>query len=56
LATIGREPLLTAAEEIELGNQVQAMMRLLEAGEPEAGESKAFIWEALLVHQILKQN
>jgi RNA polymerase primary sigma factor len=30
LATIGREPLLTAAEEIELGNQVQALMRLLE--------------------------
>jgi RNA polymerase primary sigma factor len=35
LATIGREPLLTAAEEIELGNQVQTMMRLLEE---EAGE------------------
>ena len=34
LATIGREPLLTPAEEIELGNQVQTMMRLLE----EAGE------------------
>ncbi|MEA5473530.1 RNA polymerase sigma factor, RpoD/SigA family [Synechococcus sp. CCY9201] len=33
LATIGREPLLTAAEEIELGNQVQAMMHLLERGE-----------------------
>ncbi len=33
LATIGREPLLTAAEEIELGNQVQAMMRLLEEGD-----------------------
>jgi RNA polymerase primary sigma factor len=31
-ATIGREPLLTAAEEIELGNQVQALMRLLEEG------------------------
>jgi RNA polymerase primary sigma factor len=30
LATIGREPLLTAAEEIELGNQVQTMMLLLE--------------------------
>ena len=30
LATIGREPLLTAAEEIELGNQVQTMMQLLE--------------------------
>ena len=41
LATIGREPLLTPAEEIELGNQVQAMMRLLEAGEPEPGESRA---------------
>jgi RNA polymerase primary sigma factor len=35
LATIGREPLLTPAEEIELGNQVQAMMRLLEEGLPE---------------------
>ncbi|MCP9891922.1 sigma-70 family RNA polymerase sigma factor [Cyanobium sp. Aljojuca 7D2] len=33
LATIGREPLLTPAEEIELGNQVQTMMRLLEEGE-----------------------
>jgi len=33
LSTIGREPLLTPAEEIELGNQVQAMMRLLEEGE-----------------------
>ena len=30
LSTIGREPLLTAAEEIELGNQVQTMMELLE--------------------------
>jgi RNA polymerase primary sigma factor len=35
LATIGREPLLTAAEEIELGNQVQAMMRLVEDSEIE---------------------
>ena len=31
LASIGREPLLTAAEEIELGNQVQAMMLILES-------------------------
>jgi RNA polymerase primary sigma factor len=30
LSSIGREPLLTPAEEIELGNQVQAMMQLLE--------------------------
>jgi len=30
LAKTGREPLLTAAEEIELGNQVQTMMQLLE--------------------------
>ena len=30
LGTIGRVPLLTPAEEIELGNQVQIMMRLLE--------------------------
>ena len=29
LASIGRVPLLTPAEEIELGNQVQAMMRLV---------------------------
>ena len=35
LATIGREPLLTPAEEIELGNQVQKMMRLLEEGDRE---------------------
>ena len=41
LATIGREPLLTPAEEIELGNQVQAMMLVLEAGDTTAGESKA---------------
>ncbi|MBM5814044.1 MAG: sigma-70 family RNA polymerase sigma factor [Cyanobacteria bacterium M_DeepCast_100m_m1_067] len=33
LASIGREPLLTPAEEIELGNQVQTMMHLLEEGE-----------------------
>jgi len=30
LASIGREPLLTPAEEIELGNQVQTMMALVE--------------------------
>ena len=30
LTSIGREPLLTPAEEIELGNQVQIMMRLVE--------------------------
>ena len=30
LSTIGRVPLLTPAEEIELGNQVQAMMHLVE--------------------------
>jgi RNA polymerase primary sigma factor len=32
LSSIGREPLLTPAEEIELGNQVQIMMRMVEAG------------------------
>ena len=32
LATIGRIPLLTPAEEIELGNQVQAMMDLTQDG------------------------
>jgi RNA polymerase primary sigma factor len=41
LATIGREPLLTPAEEIELGNQVQAMMRLLEEGQIDAGALQA---------------
>jgi len=30
LSSIGREPLLTPAEEIELGNQVQAMMHLVD--------------------------
>ncbi|NBV58929.1 MAG: sigma-70 family RNA polymerase sigma factor, partial [Synechococcaceae bacterium WB4_2_0811] len=33
LASIGRVPLLTPAEEIELGNQVQTMMLLVEKGE-----------------------
>jgi RNA polymerase primary sigma factor len=32
LSSIGREPLLTPAEEIELGNQVQTMMQLVEQG------------------------
>jgi len=36
LATIGRVPLLTPSEEIELGNQVQAMMRLVEEQRSEA--------------------
>ena len=35
LATIGRIPLLTPAEEIELGNQVQSMMSLTEDGSRE---------------------
>ena len=35
LATIGRIPLLTPAEEIELGNQVQVMMSLTEDGSRE---------------------
>ena len=38
LATIGREPLLTPAEEIELGNQVQTMMRLTEEGDRELND------------------
>ena len=38
LATIGREPLLTPAEEIELGNQVQTMMRLTEEGDRELSD------------------
>ncbi|QEY31933.1 RNA polymerase sigma factor, RpoD/SigA family [Synechococcus sp. RSCCF101] len=36
LSSIGRVPLLTAAEEIELGNQVQTMMRLLEENTEES--------------------
>ncbi len=36
LATIGRVPLLTPSEEIELGNQVQAMMRLVDEQRGEA--------------------
>jgi len=36
LSSIGRVPLLTAAEEIELGNQVQTMMRLLEDKESDS--------------------
>lgn len=44
LATIGREPLLTPAEEIELGNQVQTMMRLIEEGERElSDQEKKFV-------------
>ena len=34
LTSIGREPLLTPAEEIELGNQVQTMMQLVELNKP----------------------
>ena len=45
LATIGRIPLLTPAEEIELGNQVQAMMELTEDG------SKTFDDSALTTQQ-----
>ena len=40
LATIGRIPLLTPAEEIELGNQVQAMMALTEDGSREFGDGE----------------
>jgi RNA polymerase primary sigma factor len=40
LATIGRVPLLTPSEEIELGNQVQAMMRLVEEQRNEADYSE----------------
>jgi len=45
LATIGRIPLLTPAEEIELGNQVQKMMELTEDG------SKSFDESALTTQQ-----
>ena len=40
LSTIGRVPLLTPAEEIELGNQVQAMMRLVEEDKGEEYSDK----------------
>ena len=40
LSTIGREPLLTAAEEIELGNQVQTMMGLLEESKDSYSEKE----------------
>ena len=40
LATIGRIPLLTPAEEIELGNQVQAMMALTEDGSREFADGE----------------
>ncbi len=40
LSTIGREPLLTAAEEIELGNQVQTMMALLEESKESYSEKE----------------
>ena len=40
LATIGRIPLLTPAEEIELGNQVQAMMALTEDGSRDFQDSE----------------
>ena len=40
LATIGRIPLLTPAEEIELGNQVQAMMAFTEDGTKSFEESE----------------
>ena len=39
LSTIGRIPLLTPAEEIELGNQVQAMMQFTEDGSREIDEA-----------------
>ena len=40
LSTIGRVPLLTPSEEIELGNQVQAMMRLMEEDKGESYSDK----------------
>ena len=39
LATIGRIPLLTPAEEIELGNQVQVMMQLTDDGSRDFDDS-----------------
>jgi RNA polymerase primary sigma factor len=40
LTSICREPLLTPSEEIELGNQVQKMMRLIEQNEPITAEKE----------------
>ena len=40
LATIGRIPLLTPAEEIELGNQVQTMMQLTDDGARDFDDSQ----------------
>ena len=39
LSTIGRIPLLTPAEEIELGNQVQAMMQFTQDNTLEIDEA-----------------
>ena len=41
LSTICREPLLTAAEEIELGNHIQNMMKILADGKTEFSEQEA---------------
>ncbi len=49
LATIGRIPLLTAAEEIELGNQVQTMMRLTEDGSVSEKDQKFTTHERRLI-------
>jgi len=40
LNLICREPLLTAAEEIELGNHVQKMMRIVEAGKTDKSQEQ----------------
>jgi len=40
LTSICREPLLTPSEEIELGNQVQRMMKLIEKNEPMTTETE----------------
>jgi RNA polymerase primary sigma factor len=41
LSTICREPLLTAAEEIELGNHIQNMMKILADEKTEYSEQEA---------------
>lgn len=56
LATIGREPLLTPAEEIELGNQVQAMMRLQEDPPAHTPESSQQARQILRIGKRAKQR
>ena len=58
LATIGRIPLLTAAEEIELGNQVQKFMELTQDGSvsPDSEEFSSKDRRMIRVGQRAKQR